>query len=92
MDIPRFDHSKAWSLRVDRPPRRKVFTSPERAGEVEHPATGKRSTPPPSRKSSMEKQPTKKQRKDATSDKPVDMEEDPLEISLNRTESLNRSI
>ena len=41
----------------------------------------------PSRVSSMEKQPMKKQKKDATPDDPVDMEEDPLEISLNRTES-----
>ena len=91
-DIPKFDHSKVWSTRVDRPPRRKVFNSPERTGEAVHPTTAKRTTPPPSRISSMETNPTKKQRKDGATEEQVEMEEDPLEISLNRTESLNRSI
>ena len=81
-DIPGFDFSKKWTQRVDRPPRRRAFGSPER--RVGNPASGKPNALPPSRQNSLDTNPKKKQRKEeereCAEDMDEDEEEDPLEI------------
>ena len=82
-DIPGFDHTKRWVQRVDRPPRRRAFSSNEREVEQDHPDSRKQHVSPPVRQNSIDNNPSKRSRKgDSTRDEATEnMEEDTLNIS-----------
>ena len=56
-EIPAFDHSRKWTKRQDRPPRRRVFSSNQSP-----PTSRKQRNIPPSRQNSTTDNPSKKSR------------------------------
>ena len=85
-DLPPFDHSRRWTHRTDRPPRRKVDYSTS----CEDPSNRKQNLQPPTRQSSLGVTPSKKHKKNveksssssSSSSSDEDMSQaDPLDIS-----------